>query len=276
MDINTFGDRLQHYRKEANLTQEELAGRLGVTPQALSKWERNISLPDLTMATDLCHILRISADLLLGTEQASFTENHDAQLQDEILRILRDCGEPLELVFGMDFVPEFEALLKNGSEELGRLMNEQRRLLAAEGILLPLVRVRDEPTLASDEYAVLSYHCILHRGYLTAPMQEQPYTYLIKQLAKTVREHYDFILNHEIVKLLVDNLRIRFPASVEGIVPDKISYGLLQDILRELLRRHFSITGLLKIIETAETLLREHPGASPQELADKITLMGTE
>ena len=35
------------------MTQEELAGRIGVTPQALSKWERGQSLPDVSLLTDL-------------------------------------------------------------------------------------------------------------------------------------------------------------------------------------------------------------------------------
>ena len=37
--------------------QEELAGRIGVTPQALSKWERGQSLPDVSLLTDICQIL---------------------------------------------------------------------------------------------------------------------------------------------------------------------------------------------------------------------------
>ena len=42
----TFGEKLQRLRKEAGLSQEELAGRLHVSRQAVSKWERNESYPE--------------------------------------------------------------------------------------------------------------------------------------------------------------------------------------------------------------------------------------
>ena len=42
MKENNFSSRLSMFRQNKNMTQEELAGRMGVTPQALSKWERDI------------------------------------------------------------------------------------------------------------------------------------------------------------------------------------------------------------------------------------------
>ena len=45
MKENNFSSRLSMFRQNKNMTQEELAGRMGVTPQALSKWERGHSLP---------------------------------------------------------------------------------------------------------------------------------------------------------------------------------------------------------------------------------------
>lgn len=49
-----FGVKILEYRQNKGLTQEELAGRIGVTPQALSKWERGQSLPDITLLAELC------------------------------------------------------------------------------------------------------------------------------------------------------------------------------------------------------------------------------
>ena len=45
MKHNCIGDKISEYRQNKGLTQEELAGKIGVTPQALSKWERGQSLP---------------------------------------------------------------------------------------------------------------------------------------------------------------------------------------------------------------------------------------
>ena len=47
MKENNFSSRLSMFRQNKNMTQEELAERMGVTPQALSKWERGHSLPDI-------------------------------------------------------------------------------------------------------------------------------------------------------------------------------------------------------------------------------------
>ena len=51
---NNLGSKILECRQNRGMTQEELAGRIGVTPQALSKWERGQSLPDVTLLADLC------------------------------------------------------------------------------------------------------------------------------------------------------------------------------------------------------------------------------
>ena len=90
-----IGKRIAESRRSAGFTQEELANRLGVTPQALSKWEKGASSPDLEMLISLCDILGVSADYLVGKmhfpkvlelleheirekEQASITERIEA------------------------------------------------------------------------------------------------------------------------------------------------------------------------------------------------------
>lgn len=104
---NNLGSKILECRQNKGMTQEELAGRIGVTPQALSKWERGQSLPDVALLSDLCAILGCSADYLLGTMTTRITENDDQKSQDEIWANLRNCLEPLELAFGKDLVPAF-------------------------------------------------------------------------------------------------------------------------------------------------------------------------
>ena len=48
------------------MTQEEFASCLGVTPQAVSKWERGNGLPDVSIFEGICKVLNISANMLLG------------------------------------------------------------------------------------------------------------------------------------------------------------------------------------------------------------------
>ena len=64
----TIGNRIAKFRKEKNMTQEELANLLGVSSQAVSKWENDASCPDISLLPQLCEVLGITADeLLTGT-----------------------------------------------------------------------------------------------------------------------------------------------------------------------------------------------------------------
>ncbi len=65
----TLGKRLQGLRKRANLTQEEVSEKLHVTPQAVSKWENDISAPDISLLSQIADIFSVSIDELLGKEQ---------------------------------------------------------------------------------------------------------------------------------------------------------------------------------------------------------------
>ena len=60
-----ISDRIKYYRKQSNLTQSQLAELIGVSPQAISKWETGIGSPDLSMIVPLAIALRISTDELL-------------------------------------------------------------------------------------------------------------------------------------------------------------------------------------------------------------------
>ncbi len=65
----SLGKRIVHNRKKLNLTQDQLAEKLGVTAQAVSKWENDQSCPDITMLPKLAEIFGISIDELLGAKQ---------------------------------------------------------------------------------------------------------------------------------------------------------------------------------------------------------------
>ena len=65
----TFGERFARLRKARGLTQEALAEKVGVSGQAVSKWENDISFPDITILPQLSDILGVSLDKLLGKEE---------------------------------------------------------------------------------------------------------------------------------------------------------------------------------------------------------------
>ena len=67
----TFGQRLSRLRKEKGLTQEEIASKVTISPQAVSKWENDISSPDILTLGQLADLLGVSVDELLGREEGS-------------------------------------------------------------------------------------------------------------------------------------------------------------------------------------------------------------
>lgn len=65
MNQESLGARIARYRKAKNMTQEELASQLNLTAQAVSKWENDLSAPDVSILTKLSDLLGISLDTLL-------------------------------------------------------------------------------------------------------------------------------------------------------------------------------------------------------------------
>lgn len=91
-----IGKIIRTYRKERNMTQEEMANRLGVTAPAVNKWENGNSLPDITLLSPIARLLGITPDILLSFEEELTTE--------EISLFIRELNdklktEPFDTVF---------------------------------------------------------------------------------------------------------------------------------------------------------------------------------
>ena len=69
IDTNFLGRKIAESRKSLHLTQSELAARVGVTAQAVSKWEQGRSCPDIAILDELADALGISLFELLGMEK---------------------------------------------------------------------------------------------------------------------------------------------------------------------------------------------------------------
>ncbi len=76
----TLGKRIAARRKLLGITQDRLAEQLGVTAQAVSKWENDQSCPDITMLPKLAEIFGISVDALLGITQPKEEPVHEAEI----------------------------------------------------------------------------------------------------------------------------------------------------------------------------------------------------
>ena len=85
-----IGQVIRKYRKENNLTQEEMASRLGVTAPAVNKWENGNSYPDILLLAPIARLLHISLDTLLSyredlsdAEIKSIVQEMDSHLKNE-------------------------------------------------------------------------------------------------------------------------------------------------------------------------------------------------
>lgn len=67
--MKTIGQKITEKRKQMHLTQEELAFKLNVSPQAVSKWENDLSIPDVTLLIALSDLFNISLDELIREKQ---------------------------------------------------------------------------------------------------------------------------------------------------------------------------------------------------------------
>lgn len=86
--MNTIGQNIAYFRKQKNMTQEELAEKMSVTAQAVSKWECDTSYPDITVIQALAKILGVSVTELLEGIQAP-PEIKDAPQEIIDRRIIR-------------------------------------------------------------------------------------------------------------------------------------------------------------------------------------------
>lgn len=106
MDTIKIGKFIYKKRKEANLTQSELAEKLFVTDRAVSKWECGRSLPDSSIMLKLCKILNISVNELLIGEKID-TTNNDIAFEKTLIEIVKEKEDAdkkllqIEIVIGV-------------------------------------------------------------------------------------------------------------------------------------------------------------------------------
>ncbi len=91
MDQIATGKLIAKKRKEQNLTQEQLAERLGVSNKTISKWETGKCMPDYSIIEPLCQELNITlAELLDGEEDEKSIHTYDSQ---QILKMMKETRD---------------------------------------------------------------------------------------------------------------------------------------------------------------------------------------
>jgi len=149
----SFGQRISRLRKGKGLTQEELGDKVGISSQAVSKWETDMSVPDVTILVKLANILDVSVDELLGNERAKETPTlvpaeQRKDVSKMVLKITIDSNDgdkvrvnlPLSIVKlvvdGGVSMPEI-----NGNDVLKSVNWEQVFTLIEQGVIGKLVEI---------------------------------------------------------------------------------------------------------------------------------------
>ena len=123
---NTLGSRITEHRKSKGVTQDQLAEHMGVSSQAVSKWENDLSCPDITLLPKLAEYFGITIDELLRGENSRsvqvVSEEKRKDLNKMVLKVLvnRSNGDivkvnlPLSLVkVGLEIGMQMPEILSN-------------------------------------------------------------------------------------------------------------------------------------------------------------------
>ena len=153
--LDTLDERIAFYRKKCGLTQEELAEKCSVTPQAVPKWENAITSPDISLLPRLSEVFGVSCDELLGArkpEAVAVAQNEfDPSRAVLKIRIITDEARvnlnlPLEVVKlllatgAIDLVEDDESL-KGAKSALESIDLDRVIALANAGVMGKLVEI---------------------------------------------------------------------------------------------------------------------------------------
>lgn len=90
MEKKTFGNLVTQLRKAKGMTQADLAAKMGITDKAVSKWERDLSYPDIASIPHLAEILGVTVDELLTVQNVK--KENNKSIDAIISLVLRAIG----------------------------------------------------------------------------------------------------------------------------------------------------------------------------------------
>ena len=152
----TLGQRIALLRKQKNLTQDALAAAMGVSAQAVSKWENDLSCPDIMILSQLAKLLGVTVDhLLTGEDQPETrlaTPETVKPVEQQLLRVLVQSGDgskvrvnlPLKLVSAaLDMGMTMNMMNIGNTDAMSKIDFAQVLALANQGVIGKLVEIED-------------------------------------------------------------------------------------------------------------------------------------
>ena len=153
----SLGKKISELRKEKSLTQEGLAEALGISPQAVSKWENDLSCPDIMLLPALASLFDVSIDELFGGKQketvllpSESRKNPDELLLRVCARVDDDVKIVLRLLMPLDKTMLSTGLTMpqiSGNDILKELDLEKVLLLVDNGLYGKLLEIEADDVL---------------------------------------------------------------------------------------------------------------------------------
>lgn len=288
MGLENFKFRLVSARRELGYTQEDLAMRLGVTAQAISKWERGNSYPDVELMYFLAEALKCSVNYLYDYKEEinPFKDQQTIKRKEEVTKgILKDS---ILLEVGVKLI---EMLSAEKTNQYKQIHNIRKNLADKCGILVPTIRMMDNTELGDFEYRISIYGLMVEKGtayyphsiYFNCDTKKEgdivvkdsiygmegiwrlegdskqgvsTFKFICAHLQACILENYDKIINRQIVQELIDLVNEKYPAVIKGIVPEIVNLSFIQQVIIYLLKEHIAINPIVKIIELLEDNLK--------------------
>lgn len=292
MSLDLFQERLANARREKGMTQAELARKLGVTAQAVSKWERGGAYPDIELLDGISNVLDCSLDYLFQYEEGVKSSGK----QDSLVRraelealMLKDS---IAVLFGYGLVDLF---LEEGKNKYASLHEMRKDMAGKYGFCVPTVRLMDQALCKPQEYKILFYGKEAANGMVypskrfvvngkaedeediavTEPVWNlsgvwtdkteegcSPMRYIMIHLEHCIMEHLPDIFHCQMAADMVENVEKKYPKVVEGVIPERVSYSFLKRVLLILLcEKKVAVNHMVRIIEVLDEMADERPTA---------------
>lgn len=147
----SFGQIIRQLRRDRNLTQEELAEQLNISAQAVSKWENDISLPDISQLVPIANFFDVTTDALLGH---NFSETSDdiRELLEEIYRLHDNCQDGEEGPTAVTILNKY----REGIRQYPGNTNLLTEAIAFAGMIVSGYESAMVPLIGEDGFAELS------------------------------------------------------------------------------------------------------------------------
>ena len=178
MDIS-IGKRIKELRRERHMTQEKLAERIGISFQAVSKWENGIALPDITLVPKLAQIFGVTTDELFAYNQREIRNEIERCVNEARKYIENDSEKGRKIIEGaLRKHPENDILLNNLLYFLNYSTDPDETIRVASKLI-------DRTTDNSIRYDALrflayAYHAKGDMNSATAALEQLPQIYFTR------------------------------------------------------------------------------------------------